>query len=267
MITVCRVRMTLLASLIALAGGCSREQQDWHSAESADTSEGYSRFLEQHADSELAKQARARIAQIQEDHDWQHTDSIATVEAYRQFIAQHPHGKWTEEARIRIEGFSLGSAPHDPRQGQVTAGRTGVRALQLASGAAVASAADPVAEPAPPVVAALAHRPAASIPGDEAQAAPATEETRAVATTQVGNGYGVQLGAFGSQASADHEWQRLQDRFGTQLHGMSPRIVVASTGSGQLYRLQAPAAGEAQARALCDSLKQQAQACVPVLPR
>jgi SPOR domain len=266
MITVCRVRMTLLASLIALAGGCSREQQDWQSAESADTSEGYSRFLEQHTDSELAKQARARIAQIQEDHDWQHTDSIATVEAYRQFIALHPHGKWTEEARIRIEGFSLGSAPHDPRQGQVTAGRSGVRALQLASGAAVAAgSAEPVAEPQRPVAALT--RPAASVPGDEAQAAPATQETRAVATTQVGNGYGVQLGAFGSQASADHEWQRLQDRFGPQLHGMSPRIVVASTGSGQLYRLQAPAAGEAQARALCDSLKQQAQACVPVLPR
>ena len=107
----------------------------------------------------------------------------------------------------------------------------------------------------------------AAAPADLAQPAPQSTETRAIATTDVGSGYGIQLGAFGSQASADHEWQRLQGRFGAQLHGKSPRIVVASTSSGSLYRLQAPAAGEAEARALCDSLKEQAQACVPVLPR
>jgi len=44
-------------------------------------------------------------------------------------------------------------------------------------------------------------------------------------------------------------------------------IASASNGGGQLYRLQAPASGEAQARALCDALKEQSQACVPVIPR
>jgi cell division septation protein DedD len=259
MITVCAPRLTLIALLAALAAGCSREQQDWHSAEAADTAEGYTHFLEQHADSELAKQARARIALLEEERDWQRTDDIATVEAYRKFLAQHPAGKWAEEARIRIEGFSLGSAPHAPRQGTVAAGRTGVRALQLATGSAAPAPAAPSAAAEAPTVAAAA--------ADLAQPAPASQETRAIATTAVGSGYGIQLGAFGSQASADHEWQRLQGRFGAQLHGKSPRIVVASTSSGSLYRLQAPAAGEAEARALCDSLKEQAQACVPVLPR
>ena len=259
MITVCAPRVTLIALLAVLAAGCSREQQDWRSAEAADTAEGYTHFLEQHADSELARQARGRLAQLEEDRDWKRTDDIATVDAYRRFLAQHPAGKWAEEARIRIEGFSLGSAPHAPRQGTVAAGRTGVRALQLATGNAA---------PAPAAPAAAAERTAMAIaPGDLAQPAPASAETRAIATTAVGSGYGIQLGAFGSQASADHEWQRLQGRFGAQLHGKSPRIVVASTSSGSLYRLQAPAAGEAEARALCDSLKEQAQACVPVLPR
>jgi cell division septation protein DedD len=78
--------------------------------------------------------------------------------------------------------------------------------------------------------------------------------------------YGVQLGAFSSQASADREWRRLQGRFGAQLGGLSPRIVPSGGATGQLYRLQAPAAGEAQARAICDSLREQAQPCVPVLP-
>jgi cell division septation protein DedD len=261
MITVCAPRATVIALLAALAAGCSREQQDWHSAESADTAEGYTHFLEQHPDSELSKQARARVAQLEEDRDWQRTDDVATVDAYRKFLAQHPGGKWAEEARIRIEGFSLGSAPHAPRQGPVAAGRTGVRALQLANGTTPA----PVPVSSPPV---REERTAvAAVPSDQAEPAPASEETRAIATTAVGSGYGIQLGAFGSQASADHEWQRLQGRFGAQLQGKSPRIVVASTASGSLYRLQAPAAGEAEARALCDSLKEQAQACMPVLPR
>jgi cell division septation protein DedD len=266
MITVWAPRVTLVAVLAALAAGCSREQQDWHAAESADTAEGYSHFLDQHADSELAKQASGRIAQLAEERDWQHADGTATVDAYRKFLAQHPAGKWAEEARIRIEGFSLGSAPHAPRQGSVSAGRTGVNALQLATGApAAAPAAAPAVAPQDPLRGERAT--VAALPQDQAQPAPASEETRAIATTTVGSGYGIQLGAFGSQASADHEWQRLQGRFGAQLRGKSPRIVVASSSAGSLYRLQAPASGEAEARALCDSLKEQAQACVPVLPR
>jgi cell division septation protein DedD len=262
MITVWAPQVRLIAVLAVLAAGCSREQQDWRAAESADTAEGYSRFLEQHTDSELAKQARARIAQLGEERDWQHADGIATIDAYRKFLAGHPSGKWAEEARIRIEGFSLGSAPHAPRQGSVSAGRTGVNALQLTTGTAAPA---PAAAQAVPVH--EERTAAATLPQDQAQPAPASEETRAIATTTVGSGYGVQLGAFGSQASADHEWQRLQGRFGAELRGRSPRIVVASTSAGSLYRLQAPATGEAEARALCDSLKEQAQACVPVLPR
>jgi hypothetical protein len=77
----------------------------------------------------------------------------------------------------------------------------------------------------------------------------------------------VQLGAFGSQASADREWQRLRGQFGAQLGGLSPHIVVGGSGRAQLYRLQVAAAGEAQARALCDSLKERAQSCVPVVTR
>jgi hypothetical protein len=80
-------------------------------------------------------------------------------------------------------------------------------------------------------------------------------------------GYGIQLGAFGSEASADREWRRLQERFGAELGNLSPRIVIAESDSRQLYRLQVPATGEAQARALCDSLREQSQACIPVVTR
>src|SRR5205823_1992423 len=165
-------RVALIVVLALQAAGCSREQQDWRSAEAADTGEAYARFVEQYPDTELAVQARARLAQLDEERDWAQAGKIATADAYRAVPAGHPRG---------------------------SAARAG------------------------------------------------------------GNSYGVQLGAFGSEASADREWRRLQGRFGAQIGGLSPRIIAAGNTSAPLYRLQAPAAGEAQARALCDSLREKSQ--------
>ena len=239
MITFCTARTSLLAAVLLLSAGCSREQQDWRSAEGADTSEAFAHFLEQHPTSELANQARLRIAQLGEESDWHRTDGIATIEAYRQFLAQHPNGKWAEEARIRIEGFSLGSAPRTAQApANVGAKRTGVNALQLATG---------VANPLP----AATPAPAARGPGSPecpdgrgdasgAAAPPLRTATRRLASA---TGYGVQLGAFGSQAGADREWQRLQGRFGSQLGGPRPahrgrqcrrwRAALSATGPGE----------------------------------
>lgn len=270
MFTFWAVRAPLLAVLLILASGCSREQQDWRSAESADSREGYGRFLEQHGGSELANQARLRIAQLDEERAWSQANGVASIDAYRQFLAHFPNGKWAETARIRIEGFSLGSLPRTQgAAGAPVAARVGVNALQLATGVSGAAATAPVP---PPSAAAGADRVVAAASADEegtaAEPAAQAQETRAVMLTRASpDGYGVQLGAFGSEASADREWQRLQGRFSPQLAGLAPRIIVAQTGAGQLYRLQAPASGEAQARALCDVLKEQSQACVPVIPR
>jgi cell division protein FtsN len=266
MVTFHAGRIALIAAVASLAAGCSREQQDWRSAEGADTTEAWGRFIEQHPASELAPQARSRVAQLAEARDWQHAESIATADAYHAFLAQHSGGKHAEEARIRIEAFSLGSAPRIELQtragAEASSPSAGVRALQLATAAAPPAPPQPDPEP-------LAQPRVLAAPGEAAQLpSPANDAPAAgAASTGAVSTYGVQLGAFGSPASADREWQRLQGRFGTQLGGLSPRIIPASTNSGQLYRLQAPASGEAQARAICDSLKEQAQACVPVLPQ
>jgi cell division septation protein DedD len=247
MITFRAGRVVLGAVFLALTA-CSAEQQDWRAAEGAGTIEAYGRFIEQHPGSELASQARTRVAELTEQSDWQQAGKVGTVEAYRQFLAQHPGGRWAQEARIRIESFALGSLPRIDGQRQDVPGSraSGVKLLQLASAAPVAPAS------------------ATAVPGESAVAAePASAP---VAPDVSSGGYAVQLGAFGSTAGADREWQRLQTRFGAQLSGLSPRVVAASTGAGELYRLQASAAGEAQARAVCDSLRAQSQACVPVLP-
>jgi cell division septation protein DedD len=277
MVTFQAGRIALVALLLGLVAACSDEQQDWHSAQSADTTEAWQRFIEQHPDSELILQARARIVQLGEQRDWQHADGVATVEAYRAFLSQHPNGRWAEEARIRIEAFSLGSAPRitpaTPREAAATPDARGVRALELATGPAPAVSPapgpPPVATPVPAGMPATLAQPGEAAQPEGAAAPPlaGVPPANTQSDVPVPDGYAVQLGAFGSAASADREWQRLQERFGTQLGGLSPRIVLASTDLGQLYRLQAGAAGEAEARAICDSLREQSQACVPVIRR
>ncbi|MGP8034288.1 MAG: SPOR domain-containing protein [Steroidobacteraceae bacterium] len=232
----------LIAALLAVAA-CSAEQQDWRAAEAAGTSEAYQHFLEQHPDSELAAKARERVADFVEELDWSQASRFGTADAYRGFLAAHPNGRWAQEARIRVESFALGSIPHLAPQapGQTASRASGVNILRLADA------------------------PAAAAPSADGGASTALVANSA-AGPPLGSRYAVQLGAFGTEAGADREWQRLQTRFSTQLSGLSPQVVSAGTASGPLYRLQAPAAGEAQARAICDSLKAQYQPCVPVVP-
>lgn len=240
MVTLQAGRAALIALLVCLAAACSREQQDWRSAEAADTIEAYDQFLARHPDSELATQARARLTQLAEDRDWQRAESADSAEGYRHFLGQHPSGKWAQEARIRIENFSLAPAPPTPASTPSTAP------------AMASSPAPPAASPAPPAAAPV-----------RSSAAPASATTMGSPPS----GYGVQLGAFSSEAGATNEWHQLTTRFGSELHGLSPLVVSADTPSGHLFRLQAHVADEAHARAICESLRKRSQACVPVLPR
>jgi SPOR domain len=210
--------------LLLLAAGCSREQQDWRSAEAADTIDGYGQFIQRHPESELATEARTRVAQLGEDRDWQHAGSADTVDAYRDFIAQHPNGKWAQEAHIRIENFSLGE-----QAGPASAGRQ-----------AVTPAAPP---PAPP-------------PAPASSAAPEPNP----------QGFGIQLGAFSTQAGATTEWHLLTSRYASDLQGLQELLVPADTPSGRIYRLQAAVGDEGRARSICESLRKHGQACVAVLP-
>lgn len=231
-----RAGKTVLCVVLAGLVACSAEQQDWRSAEAAGTSEAYQHFLDQHPESELSAKARERVGEFAEERDWTQAMRLGTSDAYRGFLSAHPAGRWAQEARIRIESFALGSIPRmqPSMPGQTASRPSGVNILRLASATHPNTA-------APPPIARTSS------------AAPA--------------GYAVQLGAFGTQASADKEWQRLQSRFTSQLSGLSPQVVPAGTSAGQLYRLQAGASGEQQARAICDSLKAQSQPCVPVVPR
>ena len=242
-------RLLGLTALLLIAG-CSRERIDWKSAEAADTIQSYNRFLERHPDSELAPQARARMAQLTEDKDWQRAVAADTVAAYEDFLSRHSAGKWAEEARIRIESFALEGNPSP----------LAVRNAE----ADVAPAPAPGAAPAPvkPITVAESTQPTSPSP----PAAQTTHSATAISDSSAIRGFGIQLGAFSTQSAALSEWQRLEFAHSRELRGLRPHVVRAQTASGTLFRLQSPVKGETKARAICAALAKRNQPCVVVLP-
>lgn len=214
----------LLSALLAV--GCSREAEDWRSAQAADTPESYAAFLRQHADSAQAATATLRMEQLAEERDWQLASSEDSSQAYQTFLAQHPQGKWSQEARIRVENFtlnqSIGPAPGES------------------------------AEPLPPA-------PQSQPVGPPPVVAPA-------AANVAGGNFGVQLGAFSSEARAQAEWQALSSRYRSELGGQPHRVAAGKSGGAPVYRLQVARASERQARDLCARLNAKGQGCTVVLP-
>jgi cell division septation protein DedD len=236
-------------AVVTLVAGCSREKIDWKSAESADTVAAYDRFIERHPDSELATQARERVAQLQEERDWKVATGADTADGYKEFLTKHPNGKWAEEARIRIESAGLAPNPSPlavNEQPPVRAGNTAV------PGEPAASAAAPPANTTPQTA--------------SDSAAPPPAATHVPSTPAGSSGYGIQLGAFSTQDAALAAWKRLQVTYDDQLHGLFAHAVPVQTASGQLFRLQAPVGAEVRARSICGALTQKSQPCVVVLP-
>lgn len=74
------------------------------------------------------------------------------------------------------------------------------------------------------------------------------------------DGIGVQVGAYGSRASAETGWVTLQ-RQTTLLSGVRHRVVKGQADIGTVYRLQAVSPDLATARELCNALKADGLAC------
>jgi cell division septation protein DedD len=100
----------LMVSLVWVSG-CSRRQQEWEAARSADTLQSYQRFLASFPDGEFASQAQARVRELQEAEDWQKATRADTAEAYQQFVTRHPLARNSDEARIRIGNLALAQTP------------------------------------------------------------------------------------------------------------------------------------------------------------
>ncbi len=102
----CRIGAVALV-VLALIAGCSRERDDWRSAQAADTVPAYETFLRAYPASPHANAATQRIAQLAEDEAWQLTLARDDVPGYSAFLSRFPAGNWASEARLRREGLLL----------------------------------------------------------------------------------------------------------------------------------------------------------------
>ena len=235
------MRNTGICSIVMIFGvlalsACSRESADWKSATTADTTEAYQQFLQQHPRSSNSAAAHARLKALTEDRDWQVAAAADTRSAYEQFISQHADSKWAQEARIRIENFA----------------QTGSTATAPASA--------PVAASAPAATAAATH------PPDQghrtAQAAPAKSQASSKAATAASGNF-VQLGAFSTKERAQSEWKQLSARFPTELKSLKPDYIAGPSKHGTVYRLRVAVSSASAAKGLCSALKKHSQLCVP----
>ena len=239
--------MAIALGALALSG-CSREGADWKSATTADTTEAYQQFLQQHPKSPNAAQAQARIQQIADDHDWQAAAAADTRDAYEQFVAQHADSKWAQEARIRIENFA----------------QSGAAGGKVAS----ANAATPnAAAPAGPAT--TASQAMTAPPGGAEKPAPAHGAGKAhagaeVASAKGGHEHFVQLGAYHSKARAESEWKLLSAKYPSELKSLKPHFVAAKSKTGPVYKLRVAVPSATEATGLCTRLKKHSQVCVPV---
>ena len=222
--------------LAAVLSGCSREKEDWRSAQAADTAAAYEQFLKEHPASEQAAGATTRRTQLAEEEDWQRAATEDSLQAYQQFLTRHEQGKWAQEARIRVENFAIADPNAPPADSPAAA-----MADLAKAGTAATPATDVAPEPARP---AAAKPPAAKPPAAKPAAAAA------------------QLGAFSTAAAAESQWQQIAGRHKKELAGLEHRVVTGKTASGTVHRLQVPVADEAAARHLCEQLKAVGQACV-----
>ncbi len=122
------------------------------------------------------------------------------------------------------------------------------------------SKAPPANPPAPAKPVQAAAAPTAPVRPTPAPAAPA-----APVASATGGGYGLQLGAFSTQAGAEAAWKTLSGRFGF-LGSLGKSITAAPSGGKTLYRLRAMGTSKASAESLCARLKVAGEACSVVAP-
>jgi len=250
--------------LAAVLSGCSREKEDWRSAQAADTAAAYEQFLKEHPASVQAAGATTRLTQLAEEQDWQRAATEDSLQAYQQFLTRHDQGKWAQEARIRIENFAIvDPATADPNAPPADSPAAAMADLAKA-GTAATPATDVAPEPARPPAARppavkpapakpVAQQPATKPPGPASAAGSQAKAPAAAAA---------QLGAFSTAAAAESQWQQIAGRYKKELAGLEHRVVTGKVTSGTVHRLQVPMPTEAAARQLCGQLKTAGQACV-----
>ena len=196
-----------------------------------------------------------------EKDDWRAAQAADTSLAYGHFVSQHPDSSHAAEARSRAAALAATEAA------ALTVGDTPASAVvSPTQGDAGTPVAPPAPVPAPTSAPAPAPIPAATPVVTPAPVAPKPAAAQTKPVTVKGSGYGVQIGAFASQAKAEAQWVAIQNRFRRDLAGSAHHIEAGKAGSKAVFRLKLSQPSQAAAKALCGRLAAGGQSCVVYHP-
>jgi len=87
---------------LAAMAACSSPSSDWSDALKTNTIAGYGAFLAKHPHDARAKNARQRIAQLQDEADWGKAQVDSSIKGYQTYLRAEPKGLYVQTARQDI---------------------------------------------------------------------------------------------------------------------------------------------------------------------
>jgi hypothetical protein len=279
-----KLMLPLMFALAFLAGCTNPEEQAFKRARTADTVVGWEDFLRHFPDGAETEAARKRLAELHEDREWQRAGLADSVASYQEYLRGYPQGRFSGEALVRIANLNLREVPdHEPtpeelraehlaqltgKAGEAGAAPEGAAAPATPLATAPVSAA-PLAPKGPTalirrgppqIVRLVPAKPAAEPSAAKAKPAPAQ------APAAAGQGWAVQLGAFGKgEAAALQHWQRLQRLVPAAVAGLSPDVAAPVEGKA-FHRLRVVGLSRERAREVCAAVRGAGEGCVVTAP-
>jgi hypothetical protein len=162
-----------------------------------------------------------------------------------------------ETGGMKVEG--QGDSAFATSEGAEANGKVDVNAKPEAPIASPKSA--PAEKPKPPVIPAT-KAVTTAVPAASTKMPTAPAPVPAAVPSAGGSGL-VQLGAYGSQVSADQAWAALSGKV-SGLSGVTKSVLPAAVGGNTVYRLRANAGSAAGAAALCSKVKAAGNPCMVV---
>jgi hypothetical protein len=107
------MNIRLIPAVVCLGAAltaCNTAESDWRQATAANTMSAYQAFLQKHADSRHAENARGRILALQDDQAWNAARAANSVAGYQDYLKAESGGLHVGEAKYQITALQRADA-------------------------------------------------------------------------------------------------------------------------------------------------------------
>jgi hypothetical protein len=104
---------TLIPAVVCISAAltaCNSAESDWKQATAANTMNGYQAFLQKHADSKHAENARGRTLALLDDQAWNAARAANSIAGYQDYLKAQSGGIHVGEAKYQITALQRADA-------------------------------------------------------------------------------------------------------------------------------------------------------------